>query len=446
MPHLSVISYTGSDSTSTVQSESVKQNKDKIRKSATTIRRTSKYAERKVRFRPSWQMLDKLPVPPTVSIPVQRCLEMQWKLPIMQLQMRIMATSEIRESRKQNIINDLPHRITGHSLPVVKNLCSIAEQNCHSLRSFSGINLTDMRPSGAPFVPQLVKVLITFIEKDCEPNSWQPVLAYHGKLRRQAEEHATKLISNYSNTGLLETLVNSLDVNMRVATLRAFLGMLSVKPLHLTKTQVKRITRWPLYDQYLRPNTMIKKFVLEVVIPQTRTTQDTLSYIMLHIIRVWKFSVPTQRSRLIEIYGPLLISFTERPIIVDRELSLDKTPESALLEAIMNVCDSQFWNHFLMSKVDELPSHEHVFPVQKHIRQRGLSTTIVPMPNEEHYGSTAGHTQVQRAKLRSTMAVYGEIRRVRRAYEYGQPVGADKRTEKSVSFVDGSKRLVQLTA
>ncbi|TGZ48622.1 hypothetical protein CRM22_010968 [Opisthorchis felineus] len=370
MPHLSVISYTGSDSTITVQSESLEQNVAKPPKCASTIQRTSKPTERKVRFLPSWQMLDKLPVSRTVSIPVQPCLEMQCKLSSMQLQMRIMATSEIRESTKQNIINDPPHRITGHSLPVVSNLCPIAGQNYHSLRSFSGINLTDMRPSAAPFVPQLVKVLINFIEKDCEPNSWQPILAHHGKLRRQADEHAAELVRNYSNTGRLETLVNSLDVNMRVATLRAFLGMLSVKPLHLTKTQVKLITRWPLYDQYLRPNKMIKTLVREVVIPQTRTTQDTLSYIMLHIMRVWKSSAPTQRSRLTEIYGPLLISFTERPIIIDRELSLDKTPESALLEAIMNVCDSQFWNHFLMSIVDETLSHEQVFPVQKRIRQR----------------------------------------------------------------------------
>lgn len=216
------------------------------------------------------------------------------------------------------------------------------------------LSLTDFRPLQRPFVPDLICVLVSSIEMDCKNTSWNVCFEEQDSLKSQAWTNVRSLISFRWDKIRLSELVQKWTTPIKTATLRAFLSAFPVKPLHLTTSVLKEFIKQPLYDQFLRPNPKIKALVRHVALLKTRTELDTLAFLMTHIIHVWESSANgiKTRSQLADIYGPLIISFTERPIIVDSDLYRNKTEEAALMEVILDVCDVQFWDHLGMLKID----------------------------------------------------------------------------------------------
>nr|CUU99644.1 hypothetical transcript [Hymenolepis microstoma] len=74
---------------------------------------------------------------------------------------------------------------------------------------------------------------------------------------------------------------------------------------------------------------------------------------MFHLQHAWKGCVSNVASKttLAKIYGPLLVSFSERPVITDQDPTNYKTEEAAILEVILEVCDLQFWDNLSMLKM-----------------------------------------------------------------------------------------------
>ncbi|VDN29726.1 unnamed protein product [Dibothriocephalus latus] len=107
------------------------------------------------------------------------------------------------------------------------------------------------------------------------------------------------------------------------------------------------IIKRPLFDQFLRPNPNLKSIVKHTALPCNRTTMDTLAFLMLHLLHAWEYaSNPlTAKLRLAKIYGPLLVSFAERPVVLDQDPSDYKTEEGGILEVVLEECNGQFWDN-----------------------------------------------------------------------------------------------------
>ncbi|KAF6780317.1 hypothetical protein AHF37_00463 [Paragonimus kellicotti] len=369
MPRLSIFSWDGTDNSSILTQEKHKGNSTKASKHRSHNHVVRQSFGHKLYRKPSIMLVDKSPKAPSNKQPLQRCVSLRTQRPNMRIHLRILATSENRDITKREIIKRnvrqaattmLSELIEDHVLGKE----SKKERSIH-IRNFGvspqeqqwlgNLYLSDFRPLKAPFVPDIVLGLVISIEKKCKTSSWTPMFEHHKQLYPEAQKVALELIRHHRNEMALEKITQTLTHSMQIATLRAFLEAFTVKPLHFNKTQLKRVTKRPLYDQFLRPNPEIKDFVREIVIPQTRTVLDTLAFLMIHITHAWEMSnnLSAGRSLLAEIYGPLLISFTERPIIIDRDICRDKTEEAALMEIIMDVCDVQFWNHLGMLKILE---------------------------------------------------------------------------------------------
>ncbi|VDP21286.1 unnamed protein product [Echinostoma caproni] len=377
MPRLSVFSWDGldnDDASSELQETQNRMRSYKVGSHLNVIaskkgRRTelSRHMVRAL-FRPSVVLLDKTPAPPSDLNPLQRCLNPRWKTSAMQLHLRIMAMSEKRDLTQQEIMRHTSQTNHFTSFPYNPGtkegfyvertgtvLPYISPRNCATpdriwLRN---LQLSDFRPLQAPFVPDLIRILANAIEKDCRSTTFSLFFDHLRPLRVQARKQAAYLVRISHDKKQLHKTINSLSNPVRMATLRMFLSALQVKPLHLSKAVLKQIIKRPLYDQFLRPNPHIKTLVRQIALPKTRTELDTLAFLMTHIINAWEASpvVPMGRTTLSDIYGPLLISFSERPIIIDRDVSPNKTEEAALMEVILDVCDAPFWNHLSMLQI-----------------------------------------------------------------------------------------------
>ncbi|KAF5398373.1 hypothetical protein PHET_08228 [Paragonimus heterotremus] len=369
MPRLSIFSWDGTDNSSSSTHEERKGSSTKAGKHRSRYHVVRQSFGHKIYCKPSIMLVDKTPKAPSDKEPLQRCVSLRTQRPVMRIHLRVLATSENRDLTKKEAIKRSVRQAATTMFPELpeEHVLDTGSKKQQPVRIRSlgvspqeqqwlgNLYLSDFRPLKAPFVPDILLGLVISIEKKCKTSSWTPMFEQHKQLYPEAQKVALELIRHHRNEVALEKITQMLTHSMQIATLRAILEAFTVKPLHFNKTQLKRITKRPLYDQFLRPNPEIKDFVREIVIPQTRTVLDTLAFLMIHITHAWEMnnSLSAGRSLLAEIYGPLLISFTERPIIIDRDICRDKTEEAALMEVIMDVCDVQFWNHLGMLKILE---------------------------------------------------------------------------------------------
>nr|VZI03763.1 unnamed protein product [Spirometra erinaceieuropaei] len=215
------------------------------------------------------------------------------------------------------------------------------------------LTLADFRPLEAPFVPEVIKMLVNAIEFDCHSSDWDQIFATYDNLSEVADMHACVLLQNWNQENHLKQQITTFSLPMKITVLRRILSGFKQKPLHFSRRLLMDIIQRPLFDQFLRPNPNMKSIIKRAVLPCNRTTMDTLSFLMLHLLHAWEYaSNPlTAKLRLSKIYGPLLVSFAERPVVLDQDPSDFKTEESAILEVVLEECNGQFWDNLGMSQL-----------------------------------------------------------------------------------------------
>ena len=77
---------------------------------------------------------------------------------------------------------------------------------------------------------------------------------------------------------------------------------------------------------------------------------DTLAFLMFHLQHALERGNPSIATKptLAMLYGPLLVSFSERPLITDQDPTDYKTEEAAIMEVVLEVCNLQFWDNLSM--------------------------------------------------------------------------------------------------
>ncbi|VDM35309.1 unnamed protein product [Hydatigera taeniaeformis] len=216
------------------------------------------------------------------------------------------------------------------------------------------LSLADFRPLKAPFVPYILKVLVNAIEADCNRLGWD--IIFNQSICTQnslVELYACLLIQNWNHHHHVKRQVDALSLPLKIATLRFLLAGFKQKPLHFNKQVLKEVIKKPLFDLFLRPNPNIKTLVRHTALPCNRTTMDTLAFMMFHLQHAWEHGANpiSTRGILAKLYGPLLVSFSERPSIIDQDPMDYKTEEAAILEVVLEVCNSQFWDNMSMLKL-----------------------------------------------------------------------------------------------
>lgn len=320
------------------------------------------------------RFLDRLPSKPIEKIPHQRAVRNSRKNA---MQMILYVTSHValkeqqpksRWERRGSFIGDqtkqvrqddrLEHTMDKHdSLKRCDFAVSGTQPTYNQMkgRIFStSVSLADFRPLRAPFVPDLIKQLVNRIEVHCYKTNWrkvyEPLLEYHG----EATSRLINLLSTGNEKGYhLGRNLRGLDGPVAICMLRVFLGAFATKPLHFSTALVRELVQRPLYDHFLRPNPKLQGLVQCAAIPQSRTHLDTLAFLMVHLLHALDKNLDSLdgKMRLCNLYGPLLISFTERPQLCRSPQSNARTEEAALLDVILEVCDLHFWNHMSMLKI-----------------------------------------------------------------------------------------------
>ncbi|KAF5394755.1 hypothetical protein PHET_10354 [Paragonimus heterotremus] len=220
-------------------------------------------------------------------------------------------------------------------------------------------SLTDFRPLKAPFVPELVLYLVNEIETRCHKTNWdkmfEPLRKYHCDARRLLKQ----LLKVDSDHKTIKDILDVSDNSVIIVTLRMFLNEFHNKPLHFSRSLLEELISRPLFDHFLRPNPELPGIIQKASLPTSRTHLDTLSFLMIHLLHALEYCPDPLfgKARLCNLYGPLLISFAERPRLHRPNFSGVHSEEAAILDAVLEVCNSHFWNHMTMLKIDKAFEH-----------------------------------------------------------------------------------------
>ena len=216
------------------------------------------------------------------------------------------------------------------------------------------LNVADFAPMVAPYVPGIILVLVNAIETHCvRERFWAWMLCEWQQYHQEAVDLVGHLLFVHNKVPFLQRVISRLNPYLQVRALRVFLSAFSVKMIHFFKRDLDEIIRRPLYDQFIRPNSKLRLIVQHALLPYSRTTIDTAAFLMLHL-QHFLVMYPTssiERALMAKIYGPLLISFSERPIAVNKN-STFVSEEASLLETILEVCNGSFWNHIGMLRIN----------------------------------------------------------------------------------------------
>lgn len=216
------------------------------------------------------------------------------------------------------------------------------------------LNVADFSPMDSPYVPGIILVLVNVIESHCfRENFWAWMLCEWSDFYQEAVDLLGHLLFVHRQISFLQNVLEGLSPGLLIRTLRVFLSAFSPKLVHLFKHDIEEIIKRPLYDQFIRPNPKIRLIVQHALLPYSRTIIDTAAFLMLHIqhfLLMYPTS-STERALLAKMYGPLLISFSERPVAINKTITF-VSEEAALLEAILEVCNASFWNHLGMLKIN----------------------------------------------------------------------------------------------
>ncbi|CAH8602173.1 unnamed protein product [Heterobilharzia americana] len=213
--------------------------------------------------------------------------------------------------------------------------------------------ITNFRPLLAPFIPIFIRILVNQIEEECYKTSWDLIFKELNESYDEAKIVLLKIIQHWQNEKQLKYFVNKLKLDVKIMTIRLFLNELDNKLLNFSHSATMNIVQSPLLDLFLRPNKRIREIVQQITLSQSCVQMDTLSFIMIHLLHAWEYaSNPIEgKVSLGRIYGNILISFSEKPELRGLEPGEFKTIESVLLEAILELCNFQFWQQMTMLKI-----------------------------------------------------------------------------------------------
>ncbi|CAL8081828.1 unnamed protein product [Calicophoron daubneyi] len=215
------------------------------------------------------------------------------------------------------------------------------------------LSFADFRPFGAPFVPNIVRCMVDVIEQNCYKSSWADLYRKLEEFTPPVEHALKKLLKLANDRKKLQTKLKSMMPTMVISIMRTFLNEFPTKPLHFSSADVKDLVREPLFDHFLRPNPNLQGIVQRASMPRSRTDLDTLAFLMIHILHALEYNPHglDGKSLLCNVYGPLLISFANRPRLYESSATNALSEEAAILEVVVDVCDARFWNHMSMLKV-----------------------------------------------------------------------------------------------
>ncbi|OON15448.1 hypothetical protein X801_08749, partial [Opisthorchis viverrini] len=195
--------------------------------------------------------------------------------------------------------------------------------------------------------------MVNTIEENCHRTNWNGLFKSSSSHHAKARSVLFSLIQLGHRTTAHREFLKTLHPQTVIVALRLFLNEFNPKPLHFSRFMLREFLQNPLLDHFLRPNPNLKGTVQRCSLTQSRTQLDTLSFLMIHLHHALEYSPDTMESKtkLCNLYGPLLISFSERPLLQQPGFYGAKTEEAAILNVILDVCDPDFWNHMTMLRV-----------------------------------------------------------------------------------------------
>ncbi|TGZ71702.1 hypothetical protein CRM22_002505 [Opisthorchis felineus] len=263
----------------------------------------------------------------------------------------------------------------------------------------TSLSFADFRPLQAPFIPELILNMVNTIEENCHRTDWNGLFEESPCRHAKARSALISLIQLGHRAAANREFLKTLHPQTVIVALRLFLNEFSPKPLHFSRFLLRELLQKPLLDHFLRPNPNLKSTVQRCSLTQSRTQLDTLSFLMIHLHHALEYSPdPVEgKKKLCNIYGPLLISFAERPLLQHPGFYAAKTEEAAILKVVLEVCDPDFWNHMTMLRVRgaflfQTSREEQNYVVRKEIDFSGVEKftvkrilSIIPTSNAGNF-------------------------------------------------------------
>lgn len=302
----------------------------------------------------SEQFIDQLPTKPSKRNPHQRSNPPFRRKTTEKTVIYLTATS-LLERNKKEIDRSNREAMTCHKIRHNSD-CAIQrrQSQMQTTRIFhEPLELFDFRPLLAPFVPDLLRLLVNSVEKHCYHHGWSLVFEQLPSYYQPGRMALIRLVDVWSDQRAMQKIIKRLPIPVKIVTIRLFLDQLAIKPLLLKRTHVNELAKVPLFDFFLRPHSLVRSVIQRSIMASSAVHVDTMAFMMIHLIHAWEYAPnPVEgKLRLAAIYGKLLISFSEKPELRGTDNGDVKTIESALIEVVLEICDYHFWNHLTSLKI-----------------------------------------------------------------------------------------------
>ncbi|KAF5398788.1 hypothetical protein PHET_07996 [Paragonimus heterotremus] len=215
------------------------------------------------------------------------------------------------------------------------------------------LSLITFQPFLAPFVPDLLRLLVNGVESYCYEHSWSAVYSPLNEYYNEAVLAFRQLIDISHDPRATKKLIGRIQHPIKILVIRLFLNELGMKPLHFNRSLMYKLSQSPLFDFFLRPHPGLKKLVQNAALQSSCGHVDTLAFLMVHLLHAWEYADNplAGKLKLAAIYGHLLISFVEKPELRGSGFGEGRTIESAILEVLLETCDYHFWNQLTVLKI-----------------------------------------------------------------------------------------------
>lgn len=219
------------------------------------------------------------------------------------------------------------------------------------------VRLTDFRPDQSPYVPVILKVLVLNIEMDCHKKNrgddlWFKYYHPHALESEKAKELLRKPVDNPNmSEAEMTAYLKNIPMRVQISMMKEFISLLSEKLLLVPLPVYAEISKRPLYDSMYRVNPVMRDCVAQIVMRLSRLQMDTLSFMMIHILHLWEYSVSPQITKvtICDFFGPIIIGFQSK-VLIPKDSSY-KTAEAAILTAVMDATNSRMWNNYGAGKL-----------------------------------------------------------------------------------------------
>ncbi|TPP56944.1 hypothetical protein FGIG_11167 [Fasciola gigantica] len=302
----------------------------------------------------SGQFIDRFPNKPSRRSPHQRCI-LPFRRETNEKAVIYLTATSLFEKVKQEVDESGAERDT--VLKMKQNSeCGNQQKRSRNreTRLFrEPLMLLSFRPLLAPFVPDLLRLLVNSVETYCYDHNWSLVYEPLPEYYDAGEKALIRLIAVWHDQKEMKKIIKRISVPVRIVAIRLFLDKLAIKPLLFKRKHVNELVKVPLFDFFLRPHPRVRAVVQRAITASSAVHVDTMAFMMIHLIHAWEYAQnPVEgKLQLASIYGHLLISFSEKPELRGMEYGEGKSIESALIEVVLEICDYHFWNHLTSLKI-----------------------------------------------------------------------------------------------